>query len=110
MALKYHVLSKELQEQITEDRAKNWENPYKCKDTDALRRDPAHDNANLWRPAFVRDIEKILHLPVYNRYADKTQVFSLYHNLARLTTAENPDIFRVVQYIMLCKAGEIGGN
>ena len=47
MALKYHVLSKELQEQITEDRAKNWENPYKCKDTDALRRDPAHDNANL---------------------------------------------------------------
>ena len=80
MALKYHVLSKELQEQITEDRAKNWENPYKCKDTDALRRDPAHDNANLWRPAFVRDIEKILHLPVYNRYADKTQVFSLYHN------------------------------
>ena len=66
MALKYHVLSKELQELIIEDRAKKWENPYKCKDTDALRRDPAHDNANLWRPAFVRDIEKILHLPVYN--------------------------------------------
>ena len=35
---------------------------------------------------------------------------SLYHNSARFTTAENPDIFRVVQYIMRCKAGEIGGN
>ena len=34
----------------------------------------------------------------------------LYHNSARFTTAENPDIFRVVQYIMRCKAGEIGGN
>ncbi|MBP3481185.1 MAG: HD domain-containing protein [Clostridia bacterium] len=78
--LKYHVLSKEIQEKITEDRTKKRENPYKCKDFDALRRDTTHDNANLWRPAFVRDIEKILHLPVYNRYADKTQVFSLYHN------------------------------
>ena len=32
------------------------------------------------RPAFVRDTEKILHLPYYNRYADKTQVFSFTHN------------------------------
>ncbi len=38
------------------------------------------DKANLWRPAFVRDIEKIIHLPYYNRYTDKTQVFSFYHN------------------------------
>ena len=35
---------------------------------------------NIWRPAFVRDIEKIMHLPYYNRYADKTQVFSFYNN------------------------------
>lgn len=33
-----------------------------------------------------------------------------YHNSARFTTAENPDIFRVVQYIKRCKAGKIGGN
>lgn len=46
----------------------------------AIRRDPAHDKANLWRPAFVRDAEKILHCPYYNRYGDKTQVFSLYKN------------------------------
>ena len=39
-----------------------------------------HDKANLWRPAYVRDCEKILHSPYYNRYADKTQVFSFYKN------------------------------
>ena len=39
-----------------------------------------HDKANLWRPAFVRDVEKIMHVPYYNRYSDKTQVFSFYQN------------------------------
>ena len=34
----------------------------------------------MWRPAFVRDIEKILHNPYYNRYSDKTQVLSGYKN------------------------------
>ena len=46
----------------------------------SVRRNPEHDRANLWRPAFVRDAEKILHCPYYNRYGDKTQVFSLYKN------------------------------
>lgn len=46
----------------------------------AIRRKSGHDIANLWRPAFVRDSEKILHCPYYNRYGDKTQVFSLYKN------------------------------
>ncbi len=45
-----------------------------------LRRRMEHDKANLWRPAYVRDCEKILHSPYYNRYADKTQVFSFYKN------------------------------
>ena len=30
---------------------------------------------------------------------------AFHHNSARFTTPENPDIFRVVQYIMLCEAG-----
>lgn len=46
----------------------------------SVRRDSNHDKANLWRPAYVRDVEKILHCPYYNRYGDKTQVFSLYKN------------------------------
>ena len=76
----YKKLLPEIQEQIESDRAKNAVNPYRFNDADAVRRDPTRDKANLWRTPFIRDTEKILHLPVYNRYADKTQVFSFYKN------------------------------
>ena len=76
----YQQLSKEIQERIREDRLKNRKNPYAFRDEDIVRRNPEHDRANLWRPAFVRDSEKILHVPYYNRYSDKTQVFSFYKN------------------------------
>lgn len=78
--LKYTKLSLELQERILEDRKNGWVNPHRCNDEDIIRRNDQMDKANLWRPAFVRDIEKIIHLPYYNRYTDKTQVFSFYHN------------------------------
>lgn len=78
--MKYQKLSKELTERILEDKSKNWMNPYACTDDKVIRRNPNRDRANLWRPAFVRDIDKILHSPYYNRYADKTQVFSFYKN------------------------------
>lgn len=42
------------------------------------RRVEERDRAKLWRPCYIRDIEKILHHPYYNRYTDKTQVFSFY--------------------------------
>ncbi len=45
---------------------------------DVIRRNCERDKANLWRPCYIRDIEKILHHPFYNRYTDKTQVFSFY--------------------------------
>ena len=45
-----------------------------------IRRDPDRDAASVWRTAFIRDIDKIIHCPYYNRYADKTQVFSFYKN------------------------------
>ncbi len=76
----YKKLLPEVQEQIERDRANNTVNPYRFNDADAVRRDPTRDKANLWRTTFIRDTEKILHLPVYNRYADKTQVFSFYKN------------------------------
>ncbi len=44
------------------------------------RRPIRTDNSTIWRPAFSRDIDKILHSPYYNRYCDKTQVFSLFRN------------------------------
>ena len=76
----YKKLRPEIVEQIEEDKRLKKENPYKTQNQDVLRRDNNRDKENLWRPAFVRDTEKILHLPVYNRYADKTQVFSFYKN------------------------------
>jgi dGTPase len=42
-----------------------------------------YDNLNpdtVWRPAFAKDIDRILYSPYYNRYTDKTQVFSLVKN------------------------------
>ncbi len=80
MPLKYQSLSPELQQRILADRADHWDNPCRTRDEDVIRRDPHRDKANLWRPAFVRDVEKIMHSPFYNRYADKTQVFSFYRN------------------------------
>lgn len=76
----YQSLSKELQERIIEDRKLHKVNPYAFRDEDIVRRKMDHDIANIWRPAFVRDTEKILHNPYYNRYSDKTQVFSGYRN------------------------------
>lgn len=75
------VLSDELVERIKDDRARGWKNPYRAQDRCALRReDRPGDRANIWRPAYVRDVEKILHMPAYNRYAGKTQVFSFRSN------------------------------
>ncbi len=76
----YNTLSKELQERIEYDRQTGWKNPYACKDSDVIRRYEGHDKPFLWRPVFISDVEKILHNPYYNRYSDKTQVFSLYKN------------------------------
>lgn len=72
--VKYISLSDEIQHKIKEDM------PYIGREQNEIRRDMSHDIANLWRPAYVRDVEKIMNCPYYNRYADKTQVFSLYKN------------------------------
>ena len=91
-ALKYNKINEELQQKIKDDRENHWVNPYAFKDENAIRRDNSVDKANLWRPVFVRDTEKIMHLPYYNRYADKTQVFSF---------KNNDDITRRAQHVQL---------
>lgn len=72
--MKYKGLSVEIQNKILQD--KNVRLYNDCE----IRRNISHDVANLWRPAYIRDAEKIMNCPYYNRYADKTQVFSLYKN------------------------------
>lgn len=76
----YNSLSNEIIEKINEDHANHKENPYACKDRDIIRRYDGHDYPRLWRPAFVMDVEKILHHNYYNRYSDKTQVVSCHKN------------------------------
>lgn len=79
--LKYDNLPKEIEEQIQYDRAHNKDNPFAFCDQNAIRRNnQTHDKASVFRSNFIRDIDKILHCPFYNRYSDKTQVFSLYKN------------------------------
>ena len=74
-------LSEVLVARMERDRANGWANPFRTADSAAVRRvDRAADRANIWRPAFVRDVEKIIHTPAYNRYAGKTQVFSFRSN------------------------------
>lgn len=77
---KYFDLSEKLQQRILEDRKSVYVNPYRTEDEAVIRRQPNRDRHKLLRPAYVRDCEKIMHTPYYNRYADKTQVFSFYKN------------------------------
>ena len=77
----YLKLKPGIEAQIRADRADGWKNPHAFDDESVLRRESkAHDDATLTRPAFARDIEKIINIPAYNRYADKTQVFSFVEN------------------------------
>lgn len=98
----YHNLSRETEQLIIEDRKQHVVNPYASRDEDIIRRDMSHDKPKLWRPAYVRDIEKIIHNPYYNRYSDKTQVFSFY---------KNDDISRRALHVQLVAriARNIGG-
>ena len=77
----YETLSPELSRRIEQDRISGTRPRVGVADSDIQRRRclPG-DRATIWRPAFVHDIDKIIHCPFYNRYSDKTQVFSLIRN------------------------------
>lgn len=90
--IKYKKINEDLQNQIKRDRENHRVNPYAFKDENAVRRNMERDKSNLWRPVFVRDVEKIMHLSYYNRYADKTQVFSF---------KNNDDITRRAQHVQI---------
>lgn len=51
---------------------------FACKDKQAVRR--RQEKFHVARPNFAKDADRILNCRYYNRYADKTQVFSLYKN------------------------------
>ncbi|MBP3308970.1 MAG: HD domain-containing protein [Clostridia bacterium] len=76
----YKKLSPELTERIRQDINDGTRPSFAARGECAVRRNPALDKESIWRPAYVRDVDKILHSPYYNRYTDKTQVFSFYKN------------------------------
>ncbi len=77
---KYEELSRELTERMRQDIADNTRPAFAADSSKAIRRDPSHDSESIWRPTYSRDADKIIHSPYYNRYTDKTQVFSFYKN------------------------------
>ena len=77
----YESLSPELIQRIQQEKEAGTYPKYGFLDENIVRRRMSpSDHATVWRPAFVHDIDKILHCPYYNRYSDKTQVFSLVKN------------------------------
>ena len=77
----YNVLSLETTKKIEQMQAIGKPSEFAFKNEDVTRRNTiAKDTPSIWRPAFAQDIDKIMHCPYYNRYTDKTQVFSLYKN------------------------------
>lgn len=80
-AIMYENLSNELTKRIAEEKKSSGFLKVACLNDAAIRRkNNPHDDGTVWRPAFVRDTDKIMNCPFYNRYADKTQVFSFYKN------------------------------
>ena len=76
----YEHLSREVSERIRYDREHGIRPNFAADGSKAQRRDMSSDKESAWRPAYLRDVDKILHSPYYNRYTDKTQVFSFYKN------------------------------
>lgn len=79
----YFKLSKEQSEILKENfnRRESLLSEYASLDGDAIRRASSQkENSLYYRSNYIIDIERILNNPLYNRYADKTQVFSFYKN------------------------------
>ena len=76
----YEHLSPEISERIIHDREAGTRPNFATKSADAIRRDNLADRESAWRTAYIRDVDKIMHSPYYNRYTDKTQVFSFIKN------------------------------
>lgn len=54
--------------------------PYAAANSDFVRLRNKETRHMIIRPPYSYDVDCIIHSPLYNRYADKTQVFSFYKN------------------------------
>lgn len=73
----------EYEKKLVEDSMTNYKrtlSPFATTDDSAIRKYSSSQKRQLYRTEFGIDIDKILHNVLYNRYTDKTQVFSFYRN------------------------------
>jgi len=76
-----YTISEETAEKIRRDREiMRKATPLAARDEECVRRNMNFDRPNVLRPAFARDVDKVLNSKYYNRLSDKTQVYSFYHN------------------------------
>ena len=73
-------LSAELSQRMEYEKSNRSYIDRSCHDDMAIRQRKNKLPATVWRPEFAKDIDRILYNPYYNRYTDKTQVFSLVKN------------------------------
>ncbi len=79
--MNYEALSPSLTARMERERQSGGYIRYGFADGNAQRRHTEKDHrVTIWRPVFAHDIDRIIHCPYYNRYSDKTQVFSLVRN------------------------------
>ncbi|HAG14227.1 MAG TPA: phosphohydrolase [Ruminococcus sp.] len=77
----YEDLPADLVAEITEHQRRGWVSPFACQNSDVIRRlNRPTDEPKIYRQPFSKDADKILNSAFYNRYADKTQVFSFFRN------------------------------
>ena len=73
-------LSAALSARMEQEKDSRTYRDFSFHDCAAIRRHSNNKVAPVWRPKFAKDIDRILYSPYYNRYTDKTQVFSLIKN------------------------------
>ena len=89
----YLQLDPDVEQAIAENLRCGRMHPRSFPDEQVLRReDNPHDAATLARPAFSRDIDKIMNIPAYNRYAGR---FS-----SRLSPPCSSSIVRVFSFMV----------
>ena len=73
-------LSDVLSQRMEQEKQNRSFEDFSCHSDMAIRRYTNGRPTPVWRPNYAKDIDRILYSPYYNRYTDKTQVFSLTKN------------------------------
>ena len=77
---KFERLTEELNKKMQSENANGGYFNGAYDERNILRRKAEEGERSILRTPFVQDIEKIMNCPYFSRYADKTQVYSLFNN------------------------------